>query len=258
MKNDLSSSNSCQESSFPNLPRSSSLGEGNSVLVIQPDDVTYGSQRALISQSKDSEKTPDECLQPDAVDNILFIKSQEGFEIRLPQLSILDGTAEGKQTLDTKDPKSAVSLLLTCDPKNETCNSKTSIPTNRIDDACRKEGMTNKASHRLPSFWRLVKLSLAEWLYAVLGSIGAAIFGACNPLLAFVISLIVTAYYRDEGHHLHYEVNKWCLIITGIGVVTVVANFLQHFYFGIMGEKITERVRRMMFSGESFLSYVAT
>jgi ATP-binding cassette subfamily B (MDR/TAP) protein 1 len=24
---------------------------------------------------------------------------------------------------------------------------------------------------------------------------------------------------------------------------------LQHFYFGIMGEKMTERVRRMMFSG---------
>jgi ATP-binding cassette subfamily B (MDR/TAP) protein 1 len=34
-----------------------------------------------------------------------------------------------------------------------------------------------------------------------------------------------------------------------MGIVTVVANFLQHFYFGIMGEKMTERVRRMMFSG---------
>jgi len=35
-----------------------------------------------------------------------------------------------------------------------------------------------------------------------------------------------------------------------MGIVTVVANFLQHFYFGIMGEKMTERVRRMMFSGD--------
>ncbi|KAL1827593.1 hypothetical protein ACET3Z_006005 [Daucus carota] len=248
MNNDLSSSYSCQESSLPNLLKSSSLGDGNDVVVIQPDDMTYGSQRALISHSTDSEKTPDECLPPDAVDNILFIKSQEGFEIKLPQLSILDGTAEGKQTSDAKDPKSTVSLLLTRDPKIETCNLKSSNPTSQMVDACREEG-PNKASQRLPSFWRLVKLSLAEWLYAVLGSIGAAIFGACNPLLAFVISLIVTAYYRDDGHHLRYEVNKWCLIITGIGVVTVVANFLQHFYFGIMGEKITERVRRMMFSG---------
>jgi hypothetical protein len=34
-----------------------------------------------------------------------------------------------------------------------------------------------------------------------------------------------------------------------MGIITVLANFLQHFYFGIMGEKMTERVRRMMFSG---------
>jgi hypothetical protein len=47
-------------------------------------------------------------------------------------------------------------------------------------------------------------------------------------------------------------VNKYCSFIVGMGVVTVLANFLQHFYFGIMGEKMTERVRRMMFSGMPF------
>lgn len=92
---------------------------------------------------------------------------------------------------------------------------------------------------------------MAEWLYAVLGSIGAAVFGSFIPLLAYVLALIVTAYYRPEEHnHLQNEVNKWCLILSCMGVVTVVANFLQHFYFGIMGEKMTERVRRMMFSGK--------
>ncbi|KAE8735160.1 hypothetical protein F3Y22_tig00000452pilonHSYRG00155 [Hibiscus syriacus] len=91
-------------------------------------------------------------------------------------------------------------------------------------------------------------LSFAEWLYAVLGSIGAAIFGSFNPLLAYVIALIVTAYYWHEHHHLEGDVDRWCLIIACMGIVTVVANFLQHFYFGLMGEKMTEWVRRMMFS----------
>jgi ATP-binding cassette subfamily B (MDR/TAP) protein 1 len=60
----------------------------------------------------------------------------------------------------------------------------------------------------------------------------------------------VAAYYRiDDQHHLAQEVDKWCLIIGCMGIVTVIANFLQHFYFGIMGEKMTERVRRMMLSG---------
>lgn len=113
---------------------------------------------------------------------------------------------------------------------------------------------SKKRSSKPPSYWRLVELSFPEWLYAVLGSIGAAIFGSFNPLLAYVLALVVTAYYRpDEGQHLKSEVNKWCLIITCMGIVTVVANFLQHFYFGITGEKMTERVRRMMFSGIFFV-----
>ena len=64
-----------------------------------------------------------------------------------------------------------------------------------------------------------------------------------------MIALIVTAYYKIGVHDWHSEVNKWCVCIVAMGVITVFANFLQHFYFGIMGEKMTERIRRMMFSG---------
>ncbi|OEL12840.1 ABC transporter B family member 20 [Dichanthelium oligosanthes] len=79
-------------------------------------------------------------------------------------------------------------------------------------------------------------------------TIGAAIFGSFNPLLAYTIALIVSAYYRLEIRDMHHEVNRWCLFIVGMGVITVLVNWLQHFYFGIMGEKMTERIRRMMFS----------
>ncbi|KAI3865020.1 hypothetical protein MKX03_012174 [Papaver bracteatum] len=85
-----------------------------------------------------------------------------------------------------------------------------------------------------PSLGRFAELSFPEWIFALLGSSGAAIF---------------------ESHHQRYEVGKWCLFIVGTGIVTVVANFLQHFYFGILEEKITERVRRMMFS-VSFMCFL--
>lgn len=177
---------------------------------------------------------------------------QDSFEMRLPELPKIDVQAARRQTSNASDPESPVSPLLTSDPKNERSHSQTfSRPNSDIDDMpiTRKE-MKDSQNRKPPSFWRLVELSLAEWLYAVLGSIGAAIFGSFNPLLAYVIALIVTTYYRfSEGHHLRHEVDKWCLIIACMGIVTVVANFLQHFYFGIMGEKMTERVRRMMFSG---------
>ncbi|GJZ32801.1 probable trehalose-phosphate phosphatase F, partial [Tanacetum coccineum] len=44
----------------------------------------------------------------------------------------------------------------------------------------------------------LLELSFAESLFVVLGSMGAAIFGSFNPLLAYVIALILTEYYRNE------------------------------------------------------------
>jgi ATP-binding cassette subfamily B (MDR/TAP) protein 1 len=77
--------------------------------------------------------------------------------------------------------------------------------------------------------------------------VGAVLFGSFNPLLAFFIIQVVQNYQPDGSKK---EVNKWCLVIAGMSIVTVIANFLQHFYFGIMGEKMTERVRRQMFSGE--------
>ncbi|CAI9297900.1 unnamed protein product [Lactuca saligna] len=100
-----------------------------------------------------------------------------------------------------------------------------------------------------PSLTRVMKLSLPEWMYAVLGSVGASIYGSFRPILAYIVGLIVTSYYKaDKSHNIQIEVNKWCLIIACMAIVILVATVLQHFYFGIVGEKITERIRRMMFS----------
>ncbi|KAL7588934.1 hypothetical protein Lser_V15G38449 [Lactuca serriola] len=120
----------------------------------------------------------------------------------------------------------------------------------RIDDNVPqlKEKDNSKYQHS-PSLTRVMKLSLPEWMYAVLGSVGASIYGSFRPILAYIVGLIVTAYYKaDKSHNIQIEVNKWCLIIACMAIVILVATILQHFYFGIVGEKITERIRRMMFS----------
>ncbi|PQQ18468.1 hypothetical protein Pyn_37652 [Prunus yedoensis var. nudiflora] len=213
-------------------------------------DGNFNSQESPNARSPPAEKVLENGQPLDSADKEPSIKRQDSFEMRLPELPKID-VHVNQQTSNGSDPESPVSPLLTSDPKNERSHSQTfSRPHSHSDDFPMKL-KEEKSTHqkKAPSLWRLAQLSFAEWLYAVLGSIGAAIFGSFNPLLAYVIALIVTAYYRgDEGRHLSQEVDKWCLIIACMGIVTVVANFLQHFYFGIMGEKMTERVRRMMFS----------
>lgn len=249
IEKDSSAGHGFQEPSSPKMMKSPSL-QRTGLHAFRTADVMFSSQESPRVRSPPPEQVAENGVPLDEVDKEPSIKRQDSFEMRLPELPKIEVQSAHRQTLNSSDPESPVSPLLTSDPKNERSHSQTfSRPHSEFDDIPIKRKESRDSRHRVaPSFWRLVELSLAEWLYAVLGSTGAAIFGSFNPLLAYVIALIITAYYREEKHHLRQEVDKWCLIIACMGIVTVVANFLQHFYFGIMGEKMTERVRRMMFS----------
>ncbi|KAM2483892.1 hypothetical protein ACFX1W_041471 [Malus domestica] len=249
IEKDSSASNSFQEPSSPEMMKSPSLQRTTGMF--RMGDNTFNSQESPKAKSPPAEKVLENGQAVDSTDKEPSIKRQDSFERRLPELPKIDVQSANFQTSNGSDPESPVSPLLISDPKNERSHSQSfSRPHSHSDDFPMKANEVKSTNYKkAPSFWRLAQLSFAEWLDAVLGSIGAAIFGSFNPLLAYVIALIVTSYYRvDEGRHLRQEVDKWCLIIACMGIVTVVANFLQHFYFGIMGEKMTERVRRMMFS----------
>ncbi|KAK4799961.1 hypothetical protein SAY86_025326 [Trapa natans] len=251
IEKDSSANHSFQESTSLIMSKSPSLQRVPAVHGILPQDIVYNLQELPNVRSPPPE-TVQECgITLDYADKEPSIQRQDSLEKRLPDLPKLDVQSACKQVQNASDPESPVSPLLTSDPKSERSHSQTfSRPHNDSDNGL-IEVMESEESPKpqAPSIWRLIELSFPEWLYAVLGSIGAAIFGSFNPVLAYVISLIVSAYYRaGEGLDLRQEVDKWCLVIVGIGIITVIANFLQHFYFGIMGEKMTERVRRMMFS----------
>ena len=182
------------------------------------------------------------------MEKIPSIRRQDSFEMKLPDLPKIEVPTLTSQISNSSNPESPVSPLLSSNPNKERSHSKT---FSQIDDMAIEQQEKKDFNHNgPPSFWRLFELSLQEWFYALLGSTGAAIFGSFNPLLAYTISLVVIAYYGSRGPEEKHEVNKWCLMIACMGGVTVLANVLQHFYFGIMGEKMTERIRRMMFSGK--------
>lgn len=255
IEKDSSASHSYQEQSSPKMAKSPSLQRVSAVHLVRPLDVNFSSQDSPKIHSPAAETMSEAVLHSDASDKEPSISRQNSFEMRLPELPKIDVQSGNRQSVNPSDPESPVSPLLTSDPQNERSHSQTfSRPLGEKDDRPSEIKKEKDVHHKkVPSFWRLVELSLAEWLYAVLGSTGAAIFGSFNPLLAYVIALVVIAYYRAEGHNIGEHVDKWCLIIACMGVVTVAANFLQHFYFGIMGEKMTERVRRMMFSGNHYI-----
>jgi ATP-binding cassette subfamily B (MDR/TAP) protein 1 len=253
---DSSAGRGFQEPSSPKMAKSPSLQRGHNVFRSQ--ELCFNSEESPNDHSPAPEKLGENGSSLDVGEKEPTIKRQDSFEMRLPELPKIDIQCPQRQKSNGSDPESPISPLLISDPQNERSHSQTfSRPLGHSDDTSASVKVAKDGQHKEPpSFWRLAQLSFPEWLYAVLGSIGAAIFGSFNPLLAYVIALVVTTYYTSKGSHLREEVDKWCLIIACMGIVTVVANFLQHFYFGIMGEKMTERVRRMMFSGTAIFFFI--
>ncbi|XP_041019693.1 ABC transporter B family member 13-like isoform X2 [Juglans microcarpa x Juglans regia] len=101
---------------------------------------------------------------------------------------------------------------------------------------------------RTPSIWELLKLNAPEWPYAVLGSVGAVLAGMEAPLFAFGITHILTAFYSPDVSQMKHEVERMALIFVVVAVVTIPIYLLQHYFYTLMGERLTTRVRLSMFS----------
>jgi ATP-binding cassette subfamily B (MDR/TAP) protein 1 len=105
-----------------------------------------------------------------------------------------------------------------------------------------------------PSMWRLYKLNSPEWPYALLGSIGATMAGIETPLFALAISQMLITFYNPDHAYVRREVRTICIIFSGATGVTVGIYLLQHYFYGIMGERLTMRVRELMFKGTNLIT----
>nr|XP_043632321.1 ABC transporter B family member 13-like isoform X2 [Erigeron canadensis] len=106
----------------------------------------------------------------------------------------------------------------------------------------------SRSSKNAPSIWDLVKLNQPEWPYALAGSLGAILAGMQAPLFALGITYILTAFYSHDNSKIRDDVRCASLIFVGAGIVTIPIYMLQHYFYTLMGERLTTRVRLSMFS----------
>ncbi|KAK3428800.1 hypothetical protein EUGRSUZ_E00260 [Eucalyptus grandis] len=94
---------------------------------------------------------------------------------------------------------------------------------------------------------RLYSMVGPDWIYGMFGTICALIAGAQMPLFALGVSQALVSYYMGWETTKH-EVKKISLLFCGAAVVTVIVHAIEHCCFGIMGERLTLRVRERMFA----------
>ncbi|KAJ8625817.1 hypothetical protein MRB53_034347 [Persea americana] len=95
-------------------------------------------------------------------------------------------------------------------------------------------------------FFRLLKLNAPEWPYAILGAIGSVLSGFIGPTFAIVMSNMIEVFYYRDSDAMERKTKEFVFIYIGAGLYAVMAYLVQHYFFSIMGENLTTRVRRMM------------
>nr|DBA19799.1 TPA: hypothetical protein GDO54_015575 [Pyxicephalus adspersus] len=94
---------------------------------------------------------------------------------------------------------------------------------------------------------RILKYNAPEWPYMLLGSFGAAINGAVNPLYALLFSQILGTFSLPDEQEQRNQINGICMLFVLIGVVSLLTQFLQGYTFAKSGELLTRRLRKIGF-----------
>ncbi|XP_073018950.1 ABC transporter B family member 19 [Primulina eburnea] len=95
-------------------------------------------------------------------------------------------------------------------------------------------------------FCRLLKLNAPEWPYSIMGAVGSVLSGFIGPTFAIVMSNMIEVFYYRNPAAMERKTKEYVFIYIGAGLYAVVAYLIQHYFFSIMGENLTTRVRRMM------------
>ncbi|XP_008804465.2 ABC transporter B family member 19-like [Phoenix dactylifera] len=95
-------------------------------------------------------------------------------------------------------------------------------------------------------FFKLLKLNAPEWPYSILGAIGSVLSGFIGPTFAIVMSNMIEVFYYRDPNAMERKTRQYVFMYVGTGLYAVVAYLVQHYFFSIMGENLTTRVRRMM------------
>lgn len=99
-----------------------------------------------------------------------------------------------------------------------------------------------------PSFRRLLAMNSPEWKEAILGCIGAILFGAIQPLYAFAMGSMISVYFGKDHREIKEQVKIYALCFLGLAVFSLLINIVQHYNFAAMGEHLTKRIRERMLS----------
>ncbi|XP_023032967.1 ATP-dependent translocase ABCB1 [Drosophila willistoni] len=94
----------------------------------------------------------------------------------------------------------------------------------------------------------VMKMNSPEWPQITIGCISSVIMGCAMPIFAVLFgSILQILAVKDNDDYVRENSNQYSLYFLIAGIVVGIATFMQIFFFGIAGERLTERIRGLLF-----------
>jgi ATP-binding cassette subfamily B (MDR/TAP) protein 1 len=106
---------------------------------------------------------------------------------------------------------------------------------------------TDETNGKKPSMGRLLAMNSKEWYLLVIGIVASAVLGLTMPGFALALSSIIAVFFEPDPKIQEQKSDMWSLIFFGIGVASFIATLAQQASFGIMGAKLSRRIRILLF-----------
>ncbi|XP_056162978.1 ABC transporter B family member 14-like [Syzygium oleosum] len=119
----------------------------------------------------------------------------------------------------------------------------------KTEESLREDPEQEEHEKRLEAvhFFRIwFGLRRKELVKTAIGSFAAGFSGISKPVFGFFIITIGVAYYHE---HAKQKVGRYSIAFSLIGLLSLVSHILQHYYFGMVGEKAMTNLRKALFSG---------
>ncbi|GAA0149865.1 ATP-binding cassette [Lithospermum erythrorhizon] len=114
---------------------------------------------------------------------------------------------------------------------------------NRRDPPPKEEEETRRNTSIFFRIWSGMKIE--EFMKIVIGSTAAAFAGIAKPLFGFYVITIGVAYYGSNSEH---EVGTYSIVFSSIGLLTLFAHAVQHYFFGVIGERAMANLRETLYT----------
>ncbi|KAK4855546.1 hypothetical protein QYF36_008398 [Acer negundo] len=115
-----------------------------------------------------------------------------------------------------------------------------------LNESTKQEEVKRKEKKTIIFFRIWFGLKQRELVKLVIGSIAAAFSGISKPVFGFYIITIGVAYYNNDPK---IHVGYYSLIFSLIGLFSLFTHILQHYFFGVVGEKAMINLRKALHTG---------